>query len=280
VIAVVGGLLGLAGAGLGAWASVRAKRIEDRSAHVLVELRSRLEEIKDIRAEARSKQARAEQLVSRYREPLLSAAFELQSKIFNVVQRKFLRAFWERSTDYARDHTLFVFAQYFCWREIIRQEVQFLDLGDTTASAELSQLLEAVTDAFSTDRLSATLMVFRGEQRAIGEKMMVPLIGVPEAVARHECLGYAAFVESLRQADFARWFKGLGADVHALATNPAPDYERLSVLQNALVDLIERLDTSRGMRFPDHLRKRLFVSAELGLARAAVAQIKKDGVLG
>ena len=236
-----------------------------------MELRSRLDEIKEVRAEARSKQARAEQLVSRYREPLLSASFELQSKIFNIVQRKFLLAFWERSNDYARDHTLYVFAQYLCWREILRQEVQFLDLGDTRASAELNQLLEAVTEALSTDRLSPTFNLFRGEQRAIGEKMMVRLSGVPEEVARHECLGYAAFVESLRQPDFARWFRGLTVDVQALATSANPDYGRLSLLQNALVDLIERLDTSRGARFPDSLRKRLVLSTDLALARGAAA---------
>lgn len=69
-------------------------------------------------------------MMSQVRDPLLWAAFDLQSRIFNIVDQFFLRAYFlhgsEEERAYAKRSTVFVFAQYLAWMEIVRRRVQFL----------------------------------------------------------------------------------------------------------------------------------------------------------
>jgi len=43
--------------------------------------------------------------------------------------------------EYTIQSTLFVIAQYFGWIEILRRDIQFLDLGNVKENRELSKLL-------------------------------------------------------------------------------------------------------------------------------------------
>ena len=73
----------------------------------------------------------AKKALDNYREPLLAAAYELQARLYNILQLKFVERYI--SDDTAGKHTpaiestLYVFAQFFGWREIIRREVQYLE---------------------------------------------------------------------------------------------------------------------------------------------------------
>lgn len=64
-------------------------------------------------------------MMSQVRDPLLWAAFDLQSRIFNIVDQFFLRAYFlhgsEEERAYAKRSTVFVFAQYLAWMEIVRR---------------------------------------------------------------------------------------------------------------------------------------------------------------
>jgi len=63
-----------------------------------------------------------------YAEPLIAAAFDLQTRLYSIVQHNFLKAAAvERG--YAEPSTLWLIAQYFAWVEILRREVQYLDVG-------------------------------------------------------------------------------------------------------------------------------------------------------
>ena len=70
--------------------------------------------------------------MSRYREPLLRAASDLQSRIYDIVGQKFLACHLQQGgpadQEYACRNTMFVFAEYLGWVEILRRGVQFLDL--------------------------------------------------------------------------------------------------------------------------------------------------------
>lgn len=237
------------------WANIRIKQLGDRAARELEEFRIILAEEKEIRAESRSKRATAEATVSHYREPLLSAAFDLQARIYNMHRGRF---FGEDRSSYHLDHTLFVFGQYLGWREIIRQEIQFLDLGDTPTTKNLAEHLERITSSLSMTAgdLPGNFKLFRGEQRAIGEKMMCPASEAEEQGMAHRCLGYAAFVEALHEPDFDVWFAKLRGYVLDVESSDIFDFNRLSFLQNALIDLIDALD-SKFVRFPGRLRKRI-----------------------
>jgi hypothetical protein len=258
---IVVGILGLAGVLLSTWANIRIKRAGDHAAEELEKLRADLTEAKEIRSERRSKQAAAETTVTRYREPLVGAAFEMQARIYNISTGRFFGA--DRSS-YHVDHTLFVFAQYFGWREIILQEIQFMDFGDMPATKKLTELLERVTHTISATMpdLPANFQLFRGEQRAIGEKMMVSIGTTSQASPSHRCLGYASFVEALNRSDFDVWFTKLRAYLEYLESSDKPDFRRLSLLQNVLIDLIDLLDPDC-VRTPHNLRNRMAMSPEV-----------------
>src|SRR5689334_12349093 len=102
-----------------------------RNARSNTELQAKLQAEQEQRREKASTQSRLRELVSRYQNPLLSAAFELQSRLSNILIGNF--EVYVRSDDYqtyAVDSTLFVIAQYLAWAEALREGIQFLDLGD------------------------------------------------------------------------------------------------------------------------------------------------------
>jgi hypothetical protein len=193
-----------------------------------------------------SKEELVEQVMSRYREPLLRAAFDLQSRLYNIVKQDFLGTFARRGTPaeqaYARDNTLFVLAEYLGWVEILRRGVQFLDLGEVERNRQLAERLEAISQILADSRslTDPCFRVFRGQQRAIGELMIDR-----DTAGEHggQCLGYAGFCARLvEDSGFAGWFKQLGKGVDQLASDLAPGRERLAGLQRALMDLIDFLD--------------------------------------
>jgi hypothetical protein len=242
IVAVLSGLLALAN-------SIYAARISRRL---------------DEQRHEQTKREQADALVARYRDPLLRAAFDLQSRLYNIVRQDFLGKYHANGTasekKYAIDNTLYVLAEYLGWVEILRRDVQFLDLGEETKSHDLAMKLETIRDTLRSDRsgLGTTFRIFHGEQRAIGEVMMVPLAanGANERSPRHECVGYADFVAKQADPVFSQWFDRLRCDVEELAVGTARDEGRIRILQHALIDLIRFLDPG-GTRFPPTQLQRL-----------------------
>ena len=191
-------------------------------------------------------------IVDRYSRPLLQAAFELQSRLYNIARLDFFIDAWRGSDEarrwYAETSTLWVFGQYLGWIEILRREVQFLDLGDIALTRELRQRLLDVSDHLATDRHSDPLLqIFRSDQRAIGDRMIVRRV-TDTGGTRSDCLGYAEFRDALGDPSFARWFDGLRNDIGQMTTSVPP--ARLFHVQRALIDLVDLLDEDRSV-FPD-----------------------------
>ena len=177
-------------------------------------------------------------LVRRYRDPLLHAAYELQSRVWNIVDRGFLTAYGGPG-GYGELSTLWVFGQYFGWAERLRRDVQFLDLGTQRANRELAKRLAAIRFALASDTQvdDPRFMVFRAEQRAIGEVM----IGADGTV-----LGFAAFSRAYGgDPVFAGWFAKLAHDLEAVRHEERPEHYRLRLLQGRLMDLVDLLDPQR-----------------------------------
>jgi hypothetical protein len=80
-----------------------------------------------------------EDLTRRYREPLLLAAFDLQARIYNIVESGFVARHMSSADpderDYARASTLYRIGDYFGWIEILRRDLQFLALGEKQKTA-------------------------------------------------------------------------------------------------------------------------------------------------
>ncbi len=190
---------------------------------------------------ARTKAEQLDELMDRYRDPLLQASFDLQSRIYNIADQGFLERHYlndsEASREYARENTLYVLAEYLGWVEILRREVRFLELGDEVANRDWASRLAAVRSTLQTDRLPPCFRLFNGQQRAIGEIM------VESSNDRLDTVGYAKFLSCQQEPQFDRWFAHLREDIDILAREPDSGHdERLRALQGALIDLIDLLD--------------------------------------
>jgi hypothetical protein len=238
-------VLGAVAAGLmTTWSAQRTRRFE----HMLV-----------AQQREQDKAEQAEAVLSRYREPLLLAAQNLHSRIYMIVKNKILADYLHCGDPelerYGRDYTVYVFAEYLCWIEIIRRDLRFLDLGTEARNRELVRKVENVQIAMSDVTLPRALRMFRGEQRAIGEVMMTPAAGVQSTA--NESLGYAQFCTRLDEdPSFTQWFKRLRDGMDQVASANETEQAQMVQVQHSLVDLIEFLDPQR-LRLPARLRDRL-----------------------
>ncbi len=211
------------------------------------------------RLAAESRRIEAEHLIRKYRDPLVRAAFDLQSRLYNIVTHDFLGTYYVHGTEaerhYARENTLYVIGEFFGWVEILRREIQFLDLNDIARNRALATQLDLISQTFLSFRDDPTLRVFRGEQRAIGESMTSTL-----GSGGRECIGFAAFTTKRDDPAFSRWFAKLGDDVDRMATEPGQHIERARDIQWVLIDLIDFLDPDH-QYFPDNRRQKLPAAA-------------------
>ncbi|MFI6494801.1 hypothetical protein [Streptomyces sp. NPDC050564] len=201
-------------------------------------------------------------LMDSYGASLAWAAYDLNARMYNILHghkvdlssgpsRGFMTSFHLHGTpeerEYVRRSTVFVLAEYLGWVEILRRDVQFLDLGQSRANQRAMTMISSIGTALS--RISASsnaLRLFRAQQRAVGELMAHPE-GEP---GRRRCLGYAEFCEKLDGDEtFRRWFAPLLADVDRLAEDTAPAVPRLTEVQQKLISLIDLLDP-KAERFP------------------------------
>jgi hypothetical protein len=254
-VAVISAVVALIAAALSAAFSAKIAR---STAVLQARLQGELEE----RRARSDREARLEQVMSRYRDPLLSAAFDLQARIYNLIGRDYWQEVGsddEEDRSYAVKSTLFVIAQYLAWTEALRRGAQFLDLGELKRNRDLGERLEVIRSALATDRhrFGPQFRIFRNHQRAIGEIM---LEATPDAEAeggRWQCLGYASFCSKLDQdGSFRAWFERLDSDMRELASGPGAARARLAALQHALIDLLDFLD-EEAVRFPRRLRDKI-----------------------
>jgi hypothetical protein len=238
------------------------------------------------------RQLKADSIIERYAEPITGAAFDLQSRLYTIVTDAFMKAeepYPGKDRDYNELSTLWVFGQYFAWAEILRREVQVLDVGDYRRTAALSRLMARVEWALLTDTVPGAGRLWKLEQRATGELMTVTR--EVNGQQRNDCMGYVEFCRLLEPArpEWSNWVRlpcetgseasggsgselkrllgSLRTDLHKLESLPKveaddmvrePDAFRLCLVQRALVDLIQELD-QEGKRFAETLIRKVAV---------------------
>jgi len=201
-----------------------------------------------IEAERTKEREKRDKEISHYREPLARAAYDLQSRLYNIICLSFLEAFYhngeERERQYAVNNTVFLVAQYLCWSELVRREIQYIDLGENEKTRKLLELQDTIYSLWGTDQQPKLFRIFAGEQRALGEAL------IQAGYSRPECLGYGAFLGKFKD--------GANPLVDALKRDiPHLDgaTERLRNIQHALIDLLDMLDPN-DTRFPRSRRTR------------------------
>jgi hypothetical protein len=190
---------------------------------------------------------------ARYKEPLLHAAYDLQSRLYNILKQNLVAVYLTkgapREKAYVVENTTFVIAQYFSWTEITRDEIQFIDLGKDSETSKLSQLLDEINHLWLTDEFPKPFRIFAGEQRAIGEAMEQK---TSKAIV---CVGYGAFLAKVLPSQ-NKLIDAVREDVKELPNKLEEARPRLVALQHALIDLLDYLDP-RFVRFPKHHRTKI-----------------------
>jgi hypothetical protein len=191
----------------------------------------------------------AERLMRQYRDPLIYAADQLVNRIHNILELRLFEKHFDADPEYVVNSTVYSVGEMFAWMELVRQDQQFLDVGDVRTTRELNLNLARLGSAFASDRLRspsgspAPMMVWRQYQRAIGQLML------DRSQDPVRCIGYVRFNELLKDASFSPWFAGLLRDVEYLATDVGPARPRLQEVASAARELIAHLDPD-GVRAP------------------------------
>jgi len=210
------------------------------------------------RAVIRDRRLTADELAGRYRVPMLHAAFNLQSRLYNIGRQDFLGIFLTHGSpseaEYARCNTVYLIAQYLCWAEILRRETQLLLPLHHGRDRDIVTAMEAVRYemADSLSNSDPVLRIFRGDQRAIGEVMLTTIDQPGDRIGpRWDCIGYAAFIQALAdpQTAISRWIPPLIRDIGELAADYDAHKARIVAMQHHLVELINLMDPE-GDRIP------------------------------
>jgi hypothetical protein len=184
-----------------------------------------------------------EKQLSKYRDPLLLASIDLQSRLYNILKQDLLQYHSDPGRrDFIILYTAFLVGQYFSWAHILRRKLQFLNSSTDKKNRGLSRTMDAIQTAFSSDADEDLFMTWRGQQMAMGEIMT--LTDNKELY----CMGYSTFTERWKATDatFRGWFKPISEGIAGLVSareqeKPMPT-NRLRRLQHSLIDVIEILD--------------------------------------
>jgi len=194
------------------------------------------------------RRSEAKALIHKYRDPLMLAAYDLQSRLWGLVQQGLLAYTQdENKKDLVYVYTSFLVGQYLSWTYILRRQAQFVRFSSDTTNTTLNHILDTITNEFSLDRHKAEdpFMLWRGQQMAIGE-----LMTIKEEGGQLYCMGFAAFaVQYHTDPAFKKWFEPIDLGITLLVDemkhgNSVANY-RLRRLQHLLVDLVMLLDADR-----------------------------------
>lgn len=211
-------------------------------------------------------------LYKKYRDPIVLSAIELANRLDEVCREhpaKFLAPSVlscespqpshssERDLYYFRykcQSTIYRLSAFLGWLELYRQDLVFLDVSESKTNTVLQNLLKELREDFADGTLNSATdwsfwsdaLIFREEQRAVGEAMIVSANGV------RTVMGYGSFVALLENPSSPanRWIQvvinflidpGRNRDFRLVR------YRRLVI---HLVDLVRTLDRRR---LPEHL---------------------------
>lgn len=236
ITALVGGLAALVSATVALRQHGHARELASQKNELEEKLAQRNSDLAKEREEHSKRFERtlnAQDVLTKYSAPLASAAYDLQSRCWNIVEKDFF-------TKFGRDHdrfedaqitTLFRFAQYFGWTEILRREVQFLSFPDQDETEGVSKLMSDLSRAIASSEENELLMIWADEQRAIGEHMIVESAG-----GSPRCMGYATF-RAAYLTTFAPLFARVVNDL-----DEATGKQRLRAVQKHSCELVAALD--------------------------------------
>jgi hypothetical protein len=245
VVAIIAGVVALVSAAGTILSSIWNAKNSNANARAIEKLKIDNEQLKAA--------AQRQREISKFSEPLARAAYDLQSRLYNILKQNLIDIYLVKGNDrersYVIDNTVFLAGQYLCWTELARREIQFIDLGESNKTSELLHLQDTISSLWGTSRQLPVFRIFAGEQRAIGEAL------IQNGAQGPECMGYGAFLKTFSKGDDPL-IEALRKDVISLDKQLDQATERLTNLQHALIDLLGMLDPDR-VRFPKGRRAKV-----------------------
>jgi hypothetical protein len=223
----------------------------------------------------------------RYRDPILLSSIELLNRIreiiyqapVNYLSSDFIDCKVQKMTKNSSDDpyylkyklvsTIYRLCSFLGWIELYRQEVTFLDSGKNKDNKNIEKCIDKIRGDIADGHLNMAddweswtdSLLFREEQRAIGEAMIITSEGDKKLI------GYGVFNQYLlcQPGDLKKhWFEVASnfiLDLNVEDQNKDFRHIRCLRLINHLIDLIEILDKNR--LTPDYKILRAQVKMEL-----------------
>jgi hypothetical protein len=241
------------------------------------------------------KKARLEYVLKQYSKPILLAASDLQDRLWHLTetvartprsQKQLLvpaknkgqlladeaesyTHVWPMTPRHYLVGTVYLFARYFAWIEILKREVQFLEGSRTRYTRRFAAYTKTVERALAEnrelyDKLDITVEsdrpIFQLQQVYIGERLIV----AESHQERPLCLEFAEFYDDFDTFAEAPDFSALSDLIIRAAIRKRGDFclTRCRLTNDALVNLIQVLDPksqylppqSRAYTLPQHVR--------------------------
>ncbi|KAI0177742.1 hypothetical protein BJ166DRAFT_507772 [Pestalotiopsis sp. NC0098] len=228
----------------------------------------------------------AERLLQKYRDPLLFAAEDLQSRLGGIFHADVL-SFHGKSphhNDALYIYTSFVLGQFFAWTHILRTQTQLLpfSLEESKRLSKFIEILHSIQGVMLLNNNEAegtAFTLWRGNQMAIGEFMAE---GGSGGSSEKLCIGFYEFTRTWKadkpvggntvagadgtltetagsgHYDGLRYWFGPIVDGLELLVEKGPDAPegyRLRRLQHLLVDLIAVLDPQKSRIHSKNIRR-------------------------
>jgi hypothetical protein len=237
-VALIAGAVALASAVGTIWSSIRNAEHSNANAKAIEQLKIDNDRLKAA--------AQRQKEISAFSEPLARSAYDLQSRLYNILMQNLVDVYRvngnDREKSYVTNNTSFLIGQYLCWTELVRREIQFVDLEESNKTRELLRLQDTIYSLWGTDKQPPVFRIFAGEQRAIGEAL------IQTGARGPECMGYGAFLKTFTTG-INPLIDALRVDVTSLQHHFSQATERLTNIQHALIDLLGMLDPEY-LRFP------------------------------
>ncbi|BCW74737.1 hypothetical protein [Arthrobacter sp. NicSoilB11] len=228
---------------IAAAASLRTQRGQAENNEQLLRLKDRLDAEKAHHEWQRSARAELDNL----REPLLLAARDLQSRIYNIRKNNFYFYIISKD-DHRRDvallGTLYRFARYWAVQELLYSRTNLLRFESDPDTSEVADLVGRLARTFASDSSSGLDLIFwREEQRAVAELMVNFSSDHPMTTFT----GFASFSrryhEDLRREapeDLALWLERFAQDLRMPTIAENQRLKELDANLGALVETLEK----------------------------------------
>ncbi len=253
---VLSAVVGLLSGAVSAWITYQFKRQELlesaqlKQKEIIATMLGDIEVQRQIQAglQAKERKDRVREQIIQWANPILRAVEDLNHRLDNILDRGYVvlnkhgqvPSHWSMTYDYLMSSTLYLFAHYFAWIQMLREQLSFELFQSEQTKDEFIKRIRAVAVPLA-DFPYAPLnncsgkdrQVFRLQQRVIGELLILRGSNSPR------CMSYPEFLEKLKNPSFELHLEPL----RALLENVSPDdtcrWTRLEETRKALCNLLE-----------------------------------------